>query len=479
MIISIATFEHLPKRVGGLAEAATSIGESLATNNEVMVFMPSHNMHKTEKELDSKVYGTFKIKAPFWESDVTVYEAKRKGVRIFLLSDEVMDYPEIYVPRENLSAKLVHFALAFPATVNMIISKESKKPDVVHLNDWHCVLGGAMVKKYFNIPVIYTIHRICREKIAFEELYTSGLDEICDVSCMEIVDDQKMLNLETLGCKISDRLNTVSYSYLNEEWDSLFGYYSGKSTYVWNGIDYSFWNTEELDNSYQRCERKKIILNENGLKEGPMFFYVGRYDMEQKGVDHLLNAIKMIMDGNIEASQEVKENLRIIILGSGDKNLEEFAQQISRMYPDNVKAVIGYLSREKTREYYGASDFTVIPSNFEPFGLVQLEAMCMGSIPLGSAVGGIKDTIIDISKGEHKATGKLVAPRNPRALGQAIIELTELQIRHPQFIEKIRANGRPHVINNFTWKKAAERYMQLYSGNITIKLPFAEFEGPF
>ena len=49
MIISIATFEHLPKRVGGLAEAATSIGESLASDNEVMIFMPSHNMHETEK----------------------------------------------------------------------------------------------------------------------------------------------------------------------------------------------------------------------------------------------------------------------------------------------------------------------------------------------------------------------------------------------------------------------------------------------
>ena len=58
MIISLATFEHLPKRVGGLAEAATSIGESLARDNEVMVFMPSHGIHKTEKDFRVKKYGS-------------------------------------------------------------------------------------------------------------------------------------------------------------------------------------------------------------------------------------------------------------------------------------------------------------------------------------------------------------------------------------------------------------------------------------
>ncbi len=63
MIISLATFEHLPKRVGGLAEAATSIGESLAGENEVMVFMPSHGIHKTEKELKIKKFGRFSLKA--------------------------------------------------------------------------------------------------------------------------------------------------------------------------------------------------------------------------------------------------------------------------------------------------------------------------------------------------------------------------------------------------------------------------------
>lgn len=92
------------------------------------------------------------------------------------------------------------------------------------------------------------------------------------------------------------------------------------------------------------------------------------------------------------------------MLGSGDPVLEKLARDMEKKYPRNVKAIIGYLGRETTREYYGASDFCLIPpSNFEPFGLVQLEAMCMGSIPIGTRVGGasmtLSSTLIQPEKG--------------------------------------------------------------------------------
>ena len=68
------------------------------------------------------------------------------------------------------------------------------------------------------------------------------------------------------------------------------------------------------------------------------------------------------------------------------------------------------------QEYYGAADFCIIPSNFEPFGLVQLEAMCMGCILIGSRVGGINDTVLDIHDYPEESTGRLVPPRNSTAL---------------------------------------------------------------
>ncbi|MEA4882793.1 MAG: glycogen/starch synthase [Clostridia bacterium] len=481
MIISLATFEHLPKRVGGLAEAATSIGESLARDNEVMVFMPSHGIHKTEKELKVKKYGKFAITSNAGSCDVTVYEMDRNGVRMFLLSDEVMDHPDVYMPRETLTGKIVHFARAFPAAINLILAKEGKKPDVAHINDWHCVLGGAAARKYFGIPMVYTIHRICKEKIGVRDMIDAGLREFVDVDCVEeMPNGADLFNLETYGCKICDYLTTVSYTYLNEEWDTLFGRYAGKVTYVWNGMDSTFWNPSRLNDADKpRSERRASLLRENGLEDGPFFFYVGRFDMEQKGVDHMFAATDLILQGKVPDADRVKQDMRLVVLGSGDPVLEQMARDMEKRYPRNVKVIVGYLSREVTREYYGAADFAMVPSNFEPFGLVQLEAMCMGAIPVGTAVGGINDTVIDIDRSKEKATGKLVRPRDPMALAGAMVKMSALAIEDKPRIERVRANGRPHVMTEFTWEKAAQRYLAVYQRKATMKLPFADFGGPF
>ena len=480
MIISLATFEHLPKRVGGLAEAATSIGESLARDNEVMVFMPSHGIHKTERDFKVKKYGKFKITAGPSPFEVTVYEMDRNGVRVFLLSDDVLDHPDVYFPRETLTAKLVHFAHAFPAAINLIMGREGKRPDVAHINDWHCVLGGAVAKKYLRIPMVYTIHRICREKIAVDEMERAGLREFIDPECIEVSKEGIMFNLETFGCRVCDYLTTVSYTYLNEEWKTLFGEYAGKATYVWNGMDFSFWDPARLEDAGKpRDERRAAILREHGLDDGILYFYVGRFDMEQKGVDHMFAAAQMLLDGKLPGADRVAPLLRMVVLGSGDPALEEMARDMERKYPRNVKAIIGYLGREATRAWYGASDFCLIPSNFEPFGLVQLEAMCMGSIPIGTKVGGINDTVLDIDKDKEGATGRLVPPRNPRELAAAMIKMGLLYMDDRARLEQVRSNGRPHVMTNFTWDRAARRYLSVYEGTASVKLPFADYGGPF
>lgn len=480
MIVSLATFEHLPKRVGGLAEAATSIGESLARENEVMVFMPSHGIHKTEKTLKIRKYGKFALDAGSASTQITMYEMERNGVRVFLLSDEVMDHPDVYMPREMLTAKILRFAYAFPAAINLIMGKEGKKPDVAHINDWHCVLGGAAAKKYLEIPMAYTIHRICREKIAVKDMEDAGLSEFIDPESIEISGKREMFNLETYGCRVCDHLNTVSYSYLCEEWDEFFGKYAGKATYVWNGMDHSFWDPAKLERAgMPRRERRVALLKENGMEDGTLYFYVGRFDMEQKGVDHMFEAIRMIFDGEVAGADRLIPNLRVVVLGSGDPVLEAMARDMEKKYPKNVRAIIGYLGRETTREYYGASDFCLIPSNFEPFGLVQLEAMCMGSIPIGTRVGGINDTVLDIDKAKENATGKLVSSRKPKELAAAMVKMGILDMDDPSKIEKIRANGRPHVMTNFTWDRAAQRYLAMYQGKASIMLPFADYGGPF
>ncbi|NLJ55517.1 MAG: glycogen synthase [Firmicutes bacterium] len=221
-------------------------------------------------------------------------------------------------------------------------------------------------------------------------------------------------------------------------------------------------------------------MKENGLEDGILFFNVGRLDTEQKGIDILLDAFEMIMRGDIPESQAIREKIRLIILGSGDQHLEAATRNLEQRYPQNMKALLTYLGRETTREYYGAADFCLIPSNFEPFGLVQLEAMCMGCIPIGSRVGGINDTILDLHDFPEESTGRLVPPRNSAALARAMIEMAQLSLgREQELLNKMRQRGREHVIQNFNWDKAAKRYIKVYENKATIKLPFVSYSEPY
>ncbi len=477
MLVGLATFEHLPVKVGGLSEAATALGESLAREHEVMVFMPSHGSHHQHQAEGRGLeeYARFRILVREWQ-EVAVYETRRRNVRLFLFSNPVLDNPQVYVPRENLMEKVFHFSKALPALINVILRKEARKPEVLHLNDWHSVLAGALAKKYFRIPLVYTIHRIVRERVSVHDLTAMGLGEFVHDRFL----DGEMFLLEPFGGDRCDYLTTVSFSYLNEEWSTFFGRYDGKVTYVWNGNDYSFWNPAHVRHAtLPRRERRKLLLREQGLEDGLLFFNVGRLDREQKGIDVMLKATELVLEGRYMGAEEVRENLRLVVLGSGDPWLEELLRSMQERYPRHVKAIIGYLGREATRDFYGAADFCLVPSNFEPFGLVQLEAMCMGCVPIGTRVGGIKDTVLDLDEYNHEATGKLVPPRDPAALGAAMVQMARLARDNSNLLDTIRHNGRVHVIDHFSWERAAARYVQIYRNMATMKLPFVDYGEPY
>lgn len=478
MFIGMTTFEHLPIRVGGLAEAVTSLAKALSrsSEDEVCVFMPSHGLTENPGGLVLEKYADFGITVGDQIYPVSVLQTWRGGVRLFLFSNSILDHPEVYHPRDRFIQKMVHFTKALPGLINLLIKKEQRKPDILHINDWHCVFAGALVKKYFRIPFVLTIHRLSRECISVSELNEVNLGELVDNRYLE----GEMFNIEVFGARQCETLTTVSYSYLDEEWTGFFSSFQGKSTYVWNGIDYDFWDPAFLsDAGLARAERRRRLLTRYGLEDGCLFFNVGRMDASQKGIDVLLQAFKLLLEGGIEGADKAREQARLILVGTGDPFLESEARRLESKYPGRVKAEISYLDREATRECYGAADFCLIPSNFEPFGLVQLEAMSMGCIPIGSRVGGINDTVIDLKAGREKATGWLVPRRDPAALARALTTAAIMLTHEPAQIEMMRRNGRVHVIEHFSWERAARRYRAVYRNKATLKLPFVTYAEPY
>ncbi len=476
MKIGIATFEYLPIRVGGLAEAVTSIGEALLSlGHEIKVYMPSHNLHNITKEIDFEKISEFEIQIKSEKEQVEVFWGERGGVTIILLSSPTLDHPKVY--DEGLPNKVIAYAKALVGYLNQEVRKENGMIEVLHAHDWHTALAAVMVKRFFGLSYTFTIHRIVGTNFSRNEFTENGIGFLLDNlnnNCDEYI------SLEKLACYEAQVVTTVSFSYLEETWGEFFNAFVGKTTYVWNGIDIGFWDIGLISEpELPRSERKGELLKSYGLNNGYLFFFVGRFDIEQKGVDVMFSSIRMFLNESISEAKTFIPKTRFLIVGSGDKGLEEEAQKLASEFPENVKVIVGYLKREEIRECYGSADFTLIPSNFEPFGLVPLEAMNMSCIPIATRVGGMRDTILDLDTHGQGATGILVQPRDPKALALGIVKALDIHRNDDQLLRKLRVNGMKRVRQDFTWSKAALRYLKAYKGEISKKIPFSFYNKPY
>lgn len=127
----------------------------------------------------------------------------------------------------------------------------------------------------------------------------------------------------------------------------------------------------------------------------PMFVFMGRLDA-QKGVDVMFESIDKALKSGVKA--------QFVTMGSGIEDLEEVAAELEDKYPGNFKAVLSFKGAEKYKTY-AAADFAMMPSRYEPCGLVQMEGMRFGTLPIVAPTGGLADTVADMKTGlvmEHE-----------------------------------------------------------------------------
>ncbi|MGC8896130.1 MAG: glycosyltransferase [Candidatus Bathyarchaeia archaeon] len=409
----MTTMEYDIIKVGGLSAALTSLADVMKKYANVNIILPRSGFKPSWKKLEEKEYPDLKME---------IFD--HNGVKVYTLSNDILDEEEIYPEPANEKAikKIDEFCRCLCEVVNEI------NFDIVHMHDFFTY--KAMDKfKQMHKPVLLTIHRLHRE---YPNWFAG----------------------EKLALEKADYITVVGKSYYQEDERKLFEKYEGKVTCVFNGIDTKFWNTQK--SSYpnvSRRERRKLILQKYALSDGVLFVYVGRFDPAQKGVDILLNASNHFLKS---------EDVRMIIVGVGDKKLEALSKSLEASYPSNLRVINKLLPKEDVRDLYSSADFALIPSIFEPFGLVQLEAMSCECIPIGSRTGGIKDTVVSYEDNKQKATGFLVEKGNSKALLETMRKALALYKENPQIIERMRKNGRKRCEKIFQWDVSSRRYLEIY-----------------
>jgi glycogen synthase len=411
--VLMTTMEYDVIRVGGLSAALTSMAHALKKYANPQIVLPRSGHSLPWKKLGEE-------KQP----KVTVEVYEHDGVTVYTLSNQTLNTREVYpepADQEGIK-KIDEFCSRLTEVADNIDF------DVVHMQDFFAYRSMDKFKE-MGKPILLTVHRLHRE----HSTWFSGEKEALDKA---------------------DYITVVGESYYKEDEKELFQKYKDKTTHVFNGIDTEFWNVQA--SSYRklpRKERRKRVLQKYGLTDGVFYTYVGRFDPVQKGVDILLQASEEFLK---------TENAKMIIVGVGDKELEMQSRELGTKQASKLKVINQLLSREVVRDIYCSADFALVPSLFEPFGLVQLEAMSSECVPIGSRTGGIKDTVISYDEKPREATGFLVEKGDPMALLEGMRKALKLYWENPEIIERMRKNGRSRCETVFQWDVSSRKYFEIY-----------------
>jgi starch synthase len=230
-----------------------------------------------------------------------------------------------------------------------------------------------------------------------------------------------------------------------------------------NGIDTDVWNPQTdsmiVKQFSSRTLTKGKLANKTALcaefgldASKPLISFIGRL-VGEKGADLLVETFSRTLD-------EHKGEVNVVILGSGEPDIERALASLNSRYSANYHAVIGY-NEVLSHKIYASSDFLLMPSRVEPCGLNQFYSMRYGTVPIVRSTGGLRDTVIDIStKGGYGITFNDASVENACTGIHRAVELFSNTTVLNTLRKKIMAL-------DFSWSQSANQYIRLYSSLIS------------
>jgi starch synthase len=326
-----------------------------------------------------------------------------------------------YTPWERLGGKdAPRFVPALETlSIGLAMARDPVDADVVHAHTWYADMGALWISTLHRIPLVVTLH-------SMEPLRPWKADQLGSGYLVSSW-------IEKTAVESAHRVIAVSHK-MREDILAHFDAEPSRVVVIHNGIDPDlFKHTERRDG-----------LDRLGVRE-PYVLFVGRIT-DQKGIFHLLEAVpqlpagvQVVLCASAPDTPEIEERLRRAVAGQPN------VTWINEMVPVDVV----------TQLYSHAAVFCC-PSVYEPFGLINLEAMACETPVVASAVGGILEVV------EDGKTGVLVPPADPRALAAALNRV----LGNPALGRSMGQAGRRRVEEQFSWASVAERTEQVYADAI-------------
>jgi starch synthase len=469
-------------KTGGLGDVTGSLPKALKNKNqEIRLMMPKYVMINERKYILREVIRLkdipvainnitklVNIKSAFLpESKVQIYfvEIPEFFSRSGLYSDSVTskDY-------DDNAIRFAYFCRGALETLKIL----SWKPDIIHCNDWQTAFIPIYLKTVYredsflkDIKTVFTVHNI-----SYQGIFEKSLAERLEIN-HELMEDQAPLehqgymNLIKGALHFADWVTTVSPSYAKEiSTNEKYGYGLEKviqkrmNTFcgILNGVDYNIWSPEKdrfipfkysIDDISGKGKNKQSLLSRMNLEYNENIPVIGMISrlVEQKGFNILLEALKTL----------IQLNIQFIILGIGDKRIENELEEYQKKYPQKVSFNKTF-DETLAHMVEAGSDIFLMPSSFEPCGMNQLYSLKYGTIPIIYNIGGLKDTITNIDPDNSSGNGFTFDQYNAKELIKTIKKAIKLFRKKEEWDLLIKRA----MSEDFSWEKSSDKYLEIY-----------------
>ncbi|RKY81697.1 glycogen synthase GlgA [candidate division KSB1 bacterium] len=348
------------------------------------------------------------------------------------------------------------------------------QPDVIHCHGWQAGLVPFFLKTEYKSNPFFNK---CSTLLTVYDFADLGIFNKTCADFLSPKDDfsfnESPINLNgncsflKAGIAYSDYINTLSDTYLK---DVLNGCESAKPVYdlikkrknslisVTNGIDYSEWDPENdkliaenfsAEDLSGKSENRKILREKLGLKVSenePVICLVTELK-DRKGIKLIQESLEKLMASKIG----------FVVMGHGKREYETYFSKAEKKYKGRLKFINSF-AKDLIHTVVAGSDMVLIPSKYEPCGLIQMYCMRYGTVPVVRLTGGLVDTVIPIRQKSDKGTGFEIDKYTPagivRGISKAIKYFEDKDVW--QHIQK------QCMLSDNSIKKAVEKYVEIY-----------------
>jgi alpha-maltose-1-phosphate synthase len=307
--------------------------------------------------------------------------------------------------------------------------------DVVHCHTWYTHFGGILARKNYGIPLVITVHSLEPLRPWKREQLAGGYDFSVWV--------------EKTALEMADTVIAVSKG-TKADIERLFNVDPARVPVIYNGID--------LD-EYRRVTTTKALEKYGVNPEKPFLLFVGRIT-RQKGIVHLVRAIPFL-DSGFQ-----------IVLCAGAPDTPEIAGEM-KIAVDQAKAqrpdviwIQEMLDKKSVIEFYSHAAVFCCPSIYEPFGIINLEAMACETAVVASAVGGITEVVVEGKTGFLVALEQMkespFEPTNPEKFSRDLAASINQLMANPELRQKFGKAGRKRAEEKFSWSAIARETKSVY-----------------